>query len=79
MTTAAIKEKLHEYIEHAGDDKLQAIYTLVQGEMVEHAGLYKEEDLNSFKETSELYFAGKMKGSSLEDSISKIRQKLDGQ
>ena len=35
MTTAAIREKLHEYINHADDKKVEAIYTLVESEIDE--------------------------------------------
>ena len=30
MTTAAIREKLHEYINIADDKKVEAIYTMVE-------------------------------------------------
>ncbi|RYU86224.1 hypothetical protein EWM62_18635 [Mucilaginibacter terrigena] len=34
MTTAAIREKLHDYINIADDEKVKAIYTLVEGQIV---------------------------------------------
>ena len=33
MTTAAIREKLHEYIRVADDKKLKAIYTILESEI----------------------------------------------
>jgi hypothetical protein len=34
MTIAAIREKLHDYINVADDDKVKAIYTLVENQIV---------------------------------------------
>jgi hypothetical protein len=34
MTTAAIREKLHDYINVADDDKVKAIYTLVEEQIL---------------------------------------------
>jgi len=33
MTVAAIKEKLHDYISEADDDKIKALYTLLEDQM----------------------------------------------
>jgi hypothetical protein len=33
MTLATLREKLHEYIDHAGDKKVKAIFTLVANDM----------------------------------------------
>jgi hypothetical protein len=34
MTIAAIREKLHDYINEADEEKVKAIYTLVEGEII---------------------------------------------
>jgi hypothetical protein len=44
MTTAAIREKLHEYINIADDRKIAAIYTMVENEIVEKYDLWADED-----------------------------------
>ena len=33
MTLAPVKEKLHEYIDHADDKKVKAMYTLLENEI----------------------------------------------
>ncbi len=36
MTVAAIKEKLHIYISEADDDKVKALYTLLEDQIAHH-------------------------------------------
>lgn len=43
MTTEAIRERLHEYIRFADDKKLEAIYTMVETEIVEDLDLWEDE------------------------------------
>ena len=62
MTVTALKEKLHGYIEHANESKLQAIYTLVQDEVEERAGFYDEETMDILDEWRSEYNASGMKG-----------------
>ncbi|WP_454801127.1 hypothetical protein [Mucilaginibacter phyllosphaerae] len=42
MTTQAIRERLHEYIRFADDKKLEAIYTMVEDDIVEELDLWKD-------------------------------------
>ena len=42
MTTTQLKQHLHDYIDHAEETKLQAIYTLVEGE-IENYSLTEEQ------------------------------------
>lgn len=44
MTIAAIREKLHEYINIADDKKIEAIYTIVESEIVEKYDLWEDEE-----------------------------------
>jgi hypothetical protein len=72
---AAVKEKLHEYIDHADEKKLQAIYTLLKNG-IEPERVYDEATLNSIRQTSKDYFAGTIKGYPMEESMERIRQQI---
>ena len=43
MTTAQLKQQLHDYIDHAEETKLKAIYTLVEGEIEDDYILTEEQ------------------------------------
>jgi putative addiction module component (TIGR02574 family) len=43
MTTASIKQRLHEYIESAEDKKLKAIYTLLEDDIEDEHQLTDEQ------------------------------------
>ena len=76
MTQTALKEKLHEYIEHADERMGQAIYTLVENEIEDRSELYNEATINSFRGISEDYFSGKTKGYTMEESMNRIRKQI---
>jgi hypothetical protein len=73
---ASVKGKLHEYIDHADDKKIQAIYTLVENEIEDRSSLYDEETLRSFRQISKDHASGKIKGYPVEESMKRIRKKL---
>jgi len=76
MVLATVKEKLHEYIDHADEKKIQAIYTLVENEIGDSNYLYDEETLKILRSTSRDYFSGKIKGYSEEESMKRIRKQI---
>ena len=76
MLQTSVKEKLHEYIEHADEKKIQAIYTLVENEIEDRSCLYDEATLNSFRTTSADYFSGKIKAYPMQESLDRIRKKI---
>jgi hypothetical protein len=43
MTTAAIRQQLHNYLEIADDKKINAIYVMVEDDIKESAVIYTEE------------------------------------
>lgn len=68
MTTAAIREKLHEYINIADDKKVKAIYTMVEDEIIDRLDLWENQAFlkELDKRISELE-SGKVKGVTLEE------------
>ena len=76
MIPVSVKEKLHEYIDHADEKKVAAIYTLVEGEIEDRSDLYDEATLNSLRETSKDYSTGKIKGYPVEESMNRIRKQI---
>jgi hypothetical protein len=73
MTFEAAKEKLHKYLDRAGEDKVMAIYTLVSSE-IERETFYDEETLKMIMQRREDVMSGKVKTYSLEESKERIRQ-----
>jgi hypothetical protein len=47
MDTAAIRKKLYEYIRHADDKKVRAIYTIVESDMDQVNEWWQDEKLVS--------------------------------
>lgn len=45
MTTAQLKQQLHDYIDHAEATKLKAIYTLLESEIEDNYSLSEEQRL----------------------------------
>ncbi|MEO6228818.1 MAG: hypothetical protein ABJB11_08965 [Ferruginibacter sp.] len=58
MTTAAIRQQLHNYLEVAEDKKLKAIYTMMEEEIKESAVDYTDE----FKAELDRRYAGYKSG-----------------
>jgi hypothetical protein len=68
MTIAAIREKLHDYINIADDDKVKAIYTLLEGQIVPgYHWASEEEFVTDMDERVRRYDEGIDKGVSLEE------------
>lgn len=76
MILSDVKEKLHEYIDHADASKIQAIYTLVASDIEDRSGFYDEETMNIIRSISSDYSSGKIKGYPMEESMERIRKKI---
>ena len=76
MGIVEVKEEQHDYIEHADDKKLQAIYTLLEKELEGDTYLYDEETLDMLEERREEYISGKVIGLSPEESIEFIKNEI---
>jgi len=73
----SVKGKLHEYIDHADEKKVQAIYALVKNEIEDRSDLYDEVALNSFRKTSRDYASGKEPGYPMDESMKRIRKQIN--
>ncbi|MFA6087662.1 addiction module protein [Mucilaginibacter sp.] len=68
MTTATIREKLHNYINIADDKKVEAIYTIVESEIAERLDLWEDEEfLKEIKSRVDDFENGAVKGSTWEE------------
>ena len=74
QNTGSLRDKLHQYIDVADEHKLQAIYTLLEGE-IEMEHIYSKEDIEKFFARRERYLAGEGESISVEESINRIRKK----
>ncbi|MCF8449377.1 MAG: hypothetical protein K9G49_05835 [Taibaiella sp.] len=79
MTYESVKEKLYWYIEHADQNKVMAIYTLVKEDpasegMIERGEIYDEATLNILEERRKNILSGNVETYSLEESKERIKQ-----
>ncbi|MFI5161581.1 MAG: addiction module protein [Sphingobacteriales bacterium] len=73
MSTATIRERLFEYIRFADDKKVQAIYTMVEDEIIEKHDLWKDKDfVAELDRRIEELESGKVKGVTMEEMSSKF-------
>lgn len=73
MTTAKIRERLTEYIRFADDKKVQAIYAIVEDELIEQLDLWKDKDfIEELDRRIEELESGKIKGSTWEQVKAKF-------
>lgn len=69
MTTAAIRNKLYDYIRVADDKKIKAIYTMLEGEIEQQYDYWNDKEFVAelTKRSADLK-SGKVKGISWEDA-----------
>ena len=73
MNTAAIRNKLHEYIERADDRHLEAIYVLLEN-APEPTLTYDQATLEIFHQRRNAHLAGQSKSFTAEESLELIRR-----
>jgi hypothetical protein len=74
MTIEAVKAQLHEYIEHASENKIMALFTLLHEDVAQGFMLYDEATLNMLETRYDNMISGKDKTYTLEQTIDNIRQ-----
>ena len=72
MDSAAIRTKLHEYIERADDRHLEAMYVLLESKPVT-AYEYDEDTLQMVSERREEYLRGTSETLTAVESLAKVR------
>ena len=73
MTSAAIRQQLHQYIDVTDDKKIEALYTLLQNDMEQKYECTPDE-LNMLHERAEKYLKGETETYTVEESHTMIRQ-----
>jgi len=74
MKIEAVKEKLHDYIEHGDESKIRAIYLLLNEELDADSFVYDEATLNMLEARKEEMASGKVKTYTLEQTIEHLRE-----
>ncbi len=67
---ASLRDKLHQYIEVADEQKLQAIYVLLEDEIDWH---YNSEEINMFHLRRDNHLKGTSRSYTVEESLKDIR------
>ena len=76
MSTSAIRQKLHNYLEVADDKKIKAIYTIIQSEVDEHAIEYSDKFKKELDKRYDDYKNGKAKMLTAGESKKRIQKIL---
>ena len=73
METIQKRQKLHEYIDFADDEKVNALFTILES-ADDNSYQYSAEDINMFYERRERYLKGEGKSFSVEEAFDQIRK-----
>jgi len=74
MNNETIRERLTEYLRFADDKKVQAIYTMVEDEIIEELNLWENEDfLKEMASRVQSFESGNEMGTSWEDVKAKAQ------
>lgn len=76
MTTTAIRNKVHKYIDEADIKVLEVVYQLLEVYRQNNSSLLTEEQQKEVLKRSALYKAGKIKGYSLAEARKRVKQKI---
>jgi hypothetical protein len=67
-----LRDKLHQYIDVADEEKLKAIYILLEGEIEWH---YTSQEIEMLHKRRENHLKGNSKSYGAEESINEVRKK----
>jgi hypothetical protein len=73
METIQKRQKLHEYINSADDEKVNALFLILESDNNNYYP-YSAEDINMFYQRREKYLKGEGKNFSVEGSFEEIRK-----
>ena len=73
METIQKRQKLHEYIDIADDEKVNALFTILESDN-DNSCQYSSEDINMFYERRERYLKGGGKKFTVEESFDWVRK-----
>jgi hypothetical protein len=73
METIQKRQKLHEYINSADDEKVNALFLILESDDNNYYP-YSAEDINMFYQRREKYLKGEGKNFSVEGSFEEIRK-----
>lgn len=76
MTTATIRQKLHNYLEVADDKKIRAMYTMMETEVENGSLIYTDELKSVLDQRLESYKSGKINLVTEEESRKRIHDIL---
>ena len=74
MTVAAAKEKLHDIIDHADENKVFELLLLIEDSNADKDYVYTEDTLRLLRERSEEYRSEKVQTYTLEESLERIKK-----
>ncbi|MGZ4089673.1 MAG: hypothetical protein ACXVNO_03080 [Bacteroidia bacterium] len=75
QNSGSLRDKLHHYIDVEGEQKIKAIYVLLEGD-IEKGHIYSKEEIEMFYERRGQHLVEEGKTYSVEESIGLIRQSL---
>lgn len=73
QSTGSLREKLHQYIDIADEQKLHAIYILLEGD-IDKDHEYSKEEIEMFYERRKRHLSGEGTSYTVEESINRIRE-----
>ncbi len=77
MTTTAIRQRLHNYLEIANEKKIKAIYTMIEGDVEDTLIDYTNELKTELDKRLTDYQGGKMKMITAKDSKARVAKLLN--
>lgn len=73
METIQKRQKLHEYIDTAADEKVDALFVILESDN-DNSSHYSAEEISAFYERRERYLKGEGKSFSVEEAFDQIRK-----